>query len=61
MKVNVVKTKLFAADKLEPLGSPDGTSLEEKVNAWLRDAGEKTLIGVTVDGVSYTATVLFTD
>lgn len=36
----VVKTKNFDADDLKPKATPDGSSLEEKINAFLVTLGD---------------------
>ena len=43
-----MKTKMFESDELKPKTTPDGTSLEEKVNAFLLTLASKDILDVTL-------------
>lgn len=44
----IPKTKLFLADTMSPAVTPDGTSLEEKVNAFLATVPTTNVLDVQV-------------
>lgn len=43
----IIKTKLFDSDRNTPATPPDGTSLEEKVNAFVATLDVKNFLDVT--------------
>lgn len=64
----LIKTKMIESDRLEPLAVPDGTSLEEKINAFLATLDTKDVLDTIQHSFSsakygerktYTATVVY--
>lgn len=63
-----IKVKLFESDTQGPLPTPDGTSLEEKVNVFTATVPEKNILEIHTQAFSsakygtaktYTATVVY--
>ena len=53
-----IRVKVIYATILEPVPARDGTSLEEKLNAWLESAGEIELIDYALRPVGVTSTAI---
>lgn len=64
MKVSRLRFKAFTATILVPAGVPDGTSLEEKLEAWRAGQGSREIVEVQYASPAtgeYTALVIYTE
>ena len=55
--------KAFRGAQFEPASPPDGTSVEERLNAWLQEDTERELVSVhyQFDGTDHCVLILYTE